>query len=86
MQDTQIHILLGTDDRYLPGAVVTMASSIRATANDASFVFHVMDFGKGDFKIRILNDRKLVAHNMQEFLDAGVFYLRHEKPQADMRG
>ncbi len=49
-------------------------------------LFHVMDFGKGDFKIRILNDRKLVAHNMQEFLDAGVFYLRHEKPQADMRG
>ena len=45
MQDTPIHILLGTDDRYLPGAVVTMASSIRATANDASFVFHVMDFG-----------------------------------------
>lgn len=39
-------------------------------------LFHVMDFGSGDFEIRILNDRKLVAHNMQEFLYAGAKYLR----------
>ncbi len=41
-------------------------------------LFHVMDFGEGEFEIRVLNDRKLVAHNMQEFLTAGVFYLRRE--------
>lgn len=39
-------------------------------------LFHVMDFGEGDFNIRILNDRKLVVHNMREFLDAGVKYLQ----------
>ena len=39
-------------------------------------LFHVMDFGRGEFNIRILNDRKLIAHNMQEFLDAGAYYLR----------
>lgn len=42
-------------------------------------LFHVMDFGKGTFEIRILNDRKLVVHNMQEFLIAGAHYLREEK-------
>ena len=42
-------------------------------------LFHVMDFGDGEFHIRILNDKKLVAHNMQEFLTAGAFYLREEK-------
>lgn len=39
-------------------------------------LFHVMNFGKGDFQIRILNNKKLVAHNMQEFLEAGAHYLR----------
>ncbi len=39
-------------------------------------LFHVMDFGDGDFDIRILNDKKLITHNMQEFLNAGAFYLR----------
>lgn len=39
-------------------------------------LFHVMDFGPGEFNIRILNDRKLVVHNMKELLDAGVKYLR----------
>ena len=39
-------------------------------------LFHVMDFGDGDFDIRILNDKKLITHNMQEFLSAGAFYLR----------
>lgn len=39
-------------------------------------LFHVMNFGKGDFQIRILNHKKLLAHNMQEFLEAGAHYLR----------
>ena len=42
-------------------------------------LFHVMDFGNGEFDIRILNDRKLVVHNMQEFLTAGASYLRGYK-------
>lgn len=42
-------------------------------------LFHVMDFGKGNFEIRILNHRKLVVHNMKEFLDAGAYYLRGGK-------
>ena len=41
-------------------------------------LFHAMNFGPGEFEIRILNDRKLVAHNMEEFLDAAVKYLREE--------
>ncbi len=41
-------------------------------------LLHVMDFGKEEFEIRILNDKKLIAHDMQEFLDAGVRYLREE--------
>ncbi len=45
-------------------------------------LFHVMDFGKGDFAIRVLNDRKLVVHNMQELLDAGTYYLRESKREA----
>ena len=45
-------------------------------------LFHVMDFGKGTFDIRILNDRKLVVHNMQDFLIAGAHYLREEKKDA----
>lgn len=39
-------------------------------------LFHIMDFGKGEFEIRILNHRTLIAHNMQEFLDAGIKYLQ----------
>ena len=41
-----------------------------------------MDFGKGTFDIRILNDRKLIVHNMQDFLIAGAHYLREEKKDA----
>ena len=41
-------------------------------------LYHVMDFGPGEFEIRILNDRKLVVHNMLEFLDAGAKYLRED--------
>lgn len=39
-------------------------------------LFHVMNFGEGEFSIRILNDKSLIVHNMQELLDAGVKYLR----------
>ncbi len=42
-------------------------------------LFHVMNFGDDPFNIRILNSSKTVAHNMQEFLDAGVKYLREEQ-------
>ncbi len=51
-----------------------------AKEHDVSIcLYHVMNFGKGNFEIRILNDRKLVVHNMQEFLAAGAKYLREEK-------
>jgi hypothetical protein len=50
--------------------------SLGETQNFTINLLHVMDFGKGEFRIRVLNDKKLVAHNMQEFLDAGAFYLR----------
>lgn len=39
---------------------------------------HVMDFGKNDFDIRILNHRTLVVHEMNEFLNAGIKYLRED--------
>ena len=39
-------------------------------------LFHVMNMGSGRFDIRILNDSRLVVHDMQEFLDAGAYYLR----------
>ena len=39
-------------------------------------LYHIMDFGKEEFEIRILNHKTLVAHNMAEFLDAGAKYLR----------
>ncbi len=44
-------------------------------------LFHVMDFGPGEFDIRILNHRDLIVHNMQEFLLAGADYLRRSKPE-----
>lgn len=37
-----------------------------------------MNFGSEPFEIRILNDSKLIVHNMQEFLDAGVYYLQKQ--------
>lgn len=42
-------------------------------------LLHVMDFGEGRFDIRILNHRKLVVHDMQEFLIAGAHYLRERE-------
>lgn len=47
-------------------------------AEDKDFTInlhHIMDFGKSDFRIKIMNSRKVVT-NMSEFLDAGVKYLR----------
>ena len=41
-------------------------------------LFHVMDFGKGPFRIRILNSKNGIAQDMQEFLNAGAKYLREE--------
>ena len=58
------------------------AKWLLSLAEDQDFtinLFHVMDFGDGDFSIRILNKKNLIVHNMQEFLTAGVFCLRSEK-------
>lgn len=55
--------------------ILKMAEEKNFTIN----LFHVMDFGPGEFEIRILNDRKLVVHNMEEFIDAGVKYLREDR-------
>lgn len=41
-------------------------------------LYHMMDFGSGEFEIRILNDKKLVVHDMDEFLDAAEKYLKGE--------
>ena len=76
--------------RNLPGKVFNASSCgdncaqwILELGKEKDFtinLFHVMDFGNDPFEIRILNDRKLIVYNMQEFLDAGVKYLR-EAPQ-----
>ncbi len=42
-------------------------------------LFHVMNFGEGDFEIRVLNERTLIVHNMQQLVDAGVKYLRRNE-------
>jgi hypothetical protein len=41
-------------------------------------LYHVMDFGAGPFEIKVMNGRGKITTNMQEFLDAGVKYLREE--------
>lgn len=39
-------------------------------------LYHVMDFGKGNFEIKIMNSRKkMIVRNMDEFLDAADLYL-----------
>ncbi len=58
------------------------AKWILKLAEDKNFtinLFHIMDFGDQDFNIRILNNKKLIVHNMREFLDAGVKYLKEEE-------
>lgn len=44
-------------------------------------LYHVMNFGVGEFDIRIMNakNKKLIVHNMEEFLDAGVMFLQGGK-------
>ena len=57
------------------------AKWILKLAEDQNFtinLYHVMDFDKGEFEIRILNDPKLIVHNMEEFLAAGIKYLRED--------
>lgn len=44
--------------------------------NCSMILYHTMDFGPGDFRVRVMNRRGLVAHNMSEFLDASIEYLR----------
>jgi hypothetical protein len=48
-------------------------------------LFHVMDFGNKPFSIRVLNDKKLIVHNMQELLLAGATYLRGAEEGKDAR-
>ena len=38
-------------------------------------LYHIMNFGPGEFEIRIMNHDKMVVHNMSEFLDAADKYL-----------
>lgn len=45
MNSDAIHVLLGTDDNYVPGAVVTMVSILKSSSPTTSFTFHLMDTG-----------------------------------------
>ena len=72
--------------KHYPGKVFNASNCgdncakwILALGDEQNFtinLFHVMDFGDEEFNIRILNDGKLIVHNMQEFLTAGASYLR----------
>lgn len=72
--------------RHYPGKIFNASScgdncakwilELGESKNFTINLFHIMDFGKGEFEIRIMNHRTLMAHNMQEFLDAGVKYLQ----------
>lgn len=53
--------------------------SLGQAQNFTICLYHVMDFGSGDFEIRILNRKNLIAHNMQEFLYTGASILREEQ-------
>lgn len=40
-------------------------------------LYHTMDFGDGEFEIRVMNNKKeLIVHNMSEVIDASDKYLR----------
>jgi len=40
-------------------------------------LLHIMDFGTSTFNIKIMNSKKkLIVHNMEEFLKAGATYLQ----------
>lgn len=50
------------------------------TQNFTINLYHVMNFGRGEFEIKIMNSKKpFIVHNMSEFLDAGVKYLQEEQ-------
>ncbi len=75
--------------KHFPGKVFNASNCgdncakwILALGEEQNFtinLYHVMNFGKKPFNIRILNSRTEVAHDMQEFLNAGVKYLREER-------
>lgn len=55
--------------------ILSLAEARDFTVN----LHHIMDFGDEPFQIRIMNagnGKMRTAHNMQEFLDAGAWYLR----------
>ena len=74
--------------RHYPGKVFNAsrcgdncAKWILKLAEEKDFtinLLHVMDFGRGDFDIKIMNNKKVV-HNMLEFLDMGVHFLQEKK-------
>ena len=39
-------------------------------------LFHIMDFGDGEFEIKIMNKKNCIVHNMYEFLMVGHEILR----------
>jgi len=71
--------------KFLPGKIFNASNCgdncapwILRLAEDRDFTinfYHIMDFGRGDFKIKVMNSGKVV-NNMTEFLDAGVKHLR----------
>ena len=71
--------------KFLPGKIFNASNCgdncapwILRLAEDRDFtinLYHIMDFGRGDFKIKVMNSGKVV-NNMTEFLDAGVKHLR----------
>ena len=75
--------------KHMPGKIFNASTCgdncakwILSLAKEQDFTInlhHVMNFGTGEFEIRILNDNKFVVHTMQEFLEAGAKYLREEQ-------
>ena len=58
--------------------ILKLGNEIDFTIN----LHHVMNFGNQSFEIRIMNagnGRMRIAHDMQEFLDAGVRYLQEKQ-------
>lgn len=74
--------------KHMPGKIFNASTCgdncakwILSLAEEQDFTInlhHIMNFGTGEFEIRILNENKLVVHTMQEFLCAGAKYLREE--------
>ncbi len=72
--------------KHFPGKIFNASNCgnncakwILELAKEKSFtinLFHVMNFGEDGFDIKIMNGKNLVVHNMNDFLDAGGYYLR----------